>query len=77
MALLRCFRIDRLFLAARQYVFDNMGGNYIKFQIVNYNSLFDRFTLTSPFLFTLSSGADPATEIYKIPGKTWINMRRR
>ena len=69
MAVLRCFRPDRLFLAARRYVVDTMGQNYSKFPIVNYQSLFDQSSPTAPVLFILSPGADPASELYKLADK--------
>jgi len=69
MALLRCFRPDRLFLAARRYVLDTMGPQYSKFPIVSYQSLFDQSSPTAPVLFILSPGADPASELFKLADK--------
>ncbi|OHS98802.1 Dynein heavy chain family protein [Tritrichomonas foetus] len=69
MSVLRCFRPDRLFLAARRYVVDNMGQQFSKFPIVNYNQLFEQSSPASPVLFILSPGADPASEVYKLADK--------
>lgn len=69
MAVLRCFRPDRLFLAARRYVLDTLGNQYSKFPIVNYQSLFDQSSPSAPVLFILSPGADPASELYKLADK--------
>jgi dynein heavy chain len=69
MALLRCFRPDCLFLAARKSVQDNMEEKYTKFSIVNYNSLFDQSTPTAPVLFILSIGADPVSILFKLAEK--------
>jgi dynein heavy chain len=69
MCVLRCFRSDRLFLAARKYVVTTMGSKYAKFPIVNYGQLFEQSSPGAPVLFILSPGADPASEVYKLADK--------
>ena len=69
MSVLRCFRPDRLFLAARRYVVDNLGEKYAKFPIVNYNQLFEQSSPGAPVLFILSPSDDPASEVYKLADK--------
>jgi dynein heavy chain len=55
-ALLRCFRPNSLFLTPRKYVIDQIGPVYAKFPIVNYSTLVDSSTPTTPVLFILSPG---------------------
>ncbi|KAH0806962.1 dynein heavy chain 10, axonemal-like [Histomonas meleagridis] len=69
MCILRCFRPDRLFLSARNYIIENMGESYSKFPIINYQALFDQSSPQTPILFILSPGSDPANEVYKLADK--------
>ena len=66
MAILRCFRPDRLFLASREYVLNTIGPNFMKFPIVSYQNLYQSSTPTAPVLFILSPGADPASALFKL-----------
>ena len=69
MSVLRYFRPDLLFLAARRYVVDNLGEKYAKFPIVNYNQLLEQLSPGAPVLFILSPSDDPASEVYKLADK--------
>eukprot|EP00842_Homolaphlyctis_polyrhiza_P003630 jgi/Hompol1/4268/HPOL_001758-RA len=66
LCLLRCFRTDRVYNAVTTFVIHNMGEKYVMPPVINYNSIFDQSTPTSPVVFILSPGADPQSDLQKL-----------
>ena len=64
--LLRCFRVDRVFRAITQFVIKRMGEKYVTPPVIKYDQLYEQSTPTSPVVFILSPGADPANDLVKL-----------
>lgn len=70
MAVLRCFRSDRIIPAARDYVCDTIGEEFVEFPVFDLAHSFRDSDVTSPLVFILSPGADPLTLIVKYAEET-------
>ncbi|KAK3083644.1 hypothetical protein FSP39_000711 [Pinctada imbricata] len=64
--LLRCFRVDRIYRAVEEYVTKCMGEKYVTPPIISFESIFEQSTPTSPIVFILSPGSDPASDLIKL-----------
>jgi dynein heavy chain len=64
--LLRCFRVDRVIRAVSDYVISKMGVKYVQPPVVNFTTIFEQSSPTSPIVFVLSPGSDPATDLQKL-----------
>eukprot|EP01135_Chromosphaera_perkinsii_P002697 Nk52_evm65s226 gene=Nk52_evmTU65s226 len=64
--LLRCFRIDRLYRGATRFVTKSMGEKYVTPPVIKFENIFEQSTATSPVVFVLSPGADPASDLMKL-----------
>ena len=64
--LLRCFRIDRIYRAVEEFVTKCMGEKYVTPPIISFESIFEQSTPTSPIVFILSPGSDPASDLIKL-----------
>ncbi|XP_035829687.1 dynein heavy chain 10, axonemal isoform X2 [Aplysia californica] len=64
--LLRCFRIDRIFRAVTEYVTKTMGEKYVTPPIISFETVYEQSTPTSPIVFILSPGSDPASDLMKL-----------
>lgn len=64
--LLRCFRVDRIYLAVMDYVTRVMGEKYVTPPIISFEAVFDQSTPNSPIVFILSPGSDPASDLMKL-----------
>ncbi len=69
MLLLRCFRIDRVHHAVTGFVIATMGERYVQPPVLNYHNIYKQSSSTTPILFVLSPGADPASDIFKLGEK--------
>uniref|UniRef100_A0A3P8W3I0 Uncharacterized protein n=1 Tax=Cynoglossus semilaevis TaxID=244447 RepID=A0A3P8W3I0_CYNSE len=56
--LLRCFRVDRVYRAVTDYVTVTMGENF--------DTIYEQSTPSSPIIFILSPGSDPASDLMKL-----------
>ena len=66
LVLLRCFRIDRIYRAVEEFVTKCMGEKYVTPPIISFESVFEQSTPTSPIVFILSPGSDPASDLTKL-----------
>ena len=66
LVLLRCFRIDRIYRAVEEFVTKCMGEKYVTPPIISFESVFEQSTPTSPIVFILSPGSDPASDLAKL-----------
>ncbi|KAK3777975.1 hypothetical protein RRG08_038771 [Elysia crispata] len=64
--LLRCFRVDRIYRAIMEYVSAVMGERYVTPPILSFDSIFEQSSPTSPIVFILSPGSDPASDLLKL-----------
>ena len=67
--ILRCFRLDRIYLGARQYIIESLSPQYAKFPIVNNVNLSESSSPTAQVLSILSSGTDSSSELFKLADK--------
>ncbi|KAG5844641.1 hypothetical protein ANANG_G00164650 [Anguilla anguilla] len=58
--LLRCFRLDRVYRAVTDYVDITIGEKYVQPPVISFEAIFDQSTPSSPIVFILSPGSDPA-----------------
>jgi dynein heavy chain len=75
---MRCFRPDRVYNAAKLFVMGEMGEKYVQPPVLDYARIFAQSTAMSPIVFVLSPGADPQSDIQIlgdqvgfIPGKNF------
>ncbi|XP_076108254.1 dynein axonemal heavy chain 10-like isoform X2 [Mytilus galloprovincialis] len=66
LVLLRCFRIDRIYRAVEEYVTKSMGEKYVTPPIISFETVFEQSMPTSPIVFILSPGSDPASDLVKL-----------
>ncbi|XP_022608125.1 dynein heavy chain 10, axonemal [Seriola dumerili] len=64
--LLRCFRIDRVYRAVSDYVTVTMGEKYVQPPVISFGAIYEQSTPSSPIVFILSPGSDPASDIMKL-----------
>merc|ERR1712195_279663 len=75
MMLLRCFRIDRIFLAVQEYVVHMQGKKYVEPPVLDYKKIFNQTTCTTPVVFILSPGSDPGREVTLLSEEFSIRLR--
>jgi dynein heavy chain len=64
--LLRCFRVDRIYLAVTQYVTKVMGDQFVTPPVIHFEAILEQSTTLSPIIFILSPGSDPTTDLQKL-----------
>ncbi|KAH6589529.1 hypothetical protein BASA61_005592 [Batrachochytrium salamandrivorans] len=62
---LRCLRADRITSGIQDFVAIQLGDRFIEPQTSDLSALFKESNPTTPLIFVLSSGADPANSLYK------------
>lgn len=70
LCLLRCFRADRIYRAVMLYVSKQMGDFFVQPPIISIDGVFDQSTTTTPVVFILSPGADPAGDLTKLADRS-------
>lgn len=68
--LLRCFRVDRIYLAVTQYVTKIMGDQFVTPPVIHFEAIWEQSTPLSPIIFILSPGSDPTTDLLKLAERT-------
>uniref|UniRef100_A0A1A8GI94 Dynein, axonemal, heavy chain 10 n=1 Tax=Nothobranchius korthausae TaxID=1143690 RepID=A0A1A8GI94_9TELE len=63
--LLRCFRVDRVIRAMTDYVIATMGERYVQPPVISLTAIQEQSTPSSPVVFILSPGSDPAGDLRK------------
>ena len=69
MLILRCFRVDRIYVAITKFVMIEMGPQYVSPPVMDFMNIYKDSTPLVPIIFVLSPGADPATDIFKLATK--------
>lgn len=62
---LRCLRADKVTNAFQDFVSENLGQRFIEPQTANLGLVFKDSSPTTPLIFVLSVGTDPAADLYK------------
>jgi dynein heavy chain len=74
--LLRCFRVDRVYLAVVQYVTQVMGEQFVTPPVISFESILDQSTPLSPIVFILSPGSDPTTDLLKLAERSDFGINK-
>ncbi|KAK3096562.1 hypothetical protein FSP39_001310 [Pinctada imbricata] len=62
---LKCIRPDKVTNAMQDYVANNIGQRFIEPQTADLSLVFKDSSPTTPLIFVLSTGTDPAADLYK------------
>lgn len=65
MLLLRMIRLDKLTNSVQEYVGKSIGQRFIEPQSTDLGEVFDESSPTMPLIYVLSTGTDPASQLYK------------
>lgn len=63
--LLRCLRVDRVVVGITHFVIQTLGDRYVTPPVLDYNAIFRQSSPTTPVVFVLSPGADPAFDVFR------------
>uniref|UniRef100_A0A8C6RAH3 Dynein, axonemal, heavy chain 10 n=1 Tax=Nannospalax galili TaxID=1026970 RepID=A0A8C6RAH3_NANGA len=74
--ILRCFRVDRVYRAVTDYVTLTMGEKYVQPPMISFENIFEQSTPTSPIVFILSPGSDPASDLMKLAERSGFGGTR-
>lgn len=66
MIVLRCFRVDRVNFAIRNYVEHFMKKEFVESRQASYKEIFDESKPTEPIVFVLSPGVDPTDQLKRL-----------
>ena len=65
MIILRMLRMDKLTNSIQDYVGSSLGQRFIEPQSTDLAEVFDESSPTMPLIYVLSTGTDPASQLYK------------
>jgi dynein heavy chain len=68
--LLRCLRVDRVTVAITHFVMATLGERFVTPPVLDYNVIFKQSSETTPVVFVLSPGADPAFDVFRYASST-------
>jgi dynein heavy chain len=74
--LLRCFRVDRIYLAVTQYVTNIMTEQFVTPPVMSFEAIWDQSTPLSPIVFILSPGSDPTTDLLKLAERSQFGVSK-
>ena len=63
--LLRCLRVDRVVVGITHFVIATLGDRYVTPPVLDYKAIFRQSSPTTPVVFILSPGADPAFDVFR------------
>jgi hypothetical protein len=63
--LLRCLRVDRVVVGITHFVIETLGSQYVTPPMLDYHAIFRQSSPTTPVVFVLSPGADPAFDVFR------------
>lgn len=63
--LLRCLRVDRVTVAITHFVMSMLGERFVTPPVLDYHAIYRQSTETTPVVFVLSPGADPAFDVFR------------
>ena len=66
---LKCLRADKVTNAMQLYLAKHLGQEFIEPQTAELSAIYNESSPTTPIVFILSTGTDPAAELYKFADK--------
>jgi dynein heavy chain len=63
--LLRCLRMDRVMVGITHFVVASLGERYVSPPLLDYAAIYRQSSPTTPVVFVLSPGADPAFDVFR------------
>ena len=63
--MIRCLRSDKVTNAMQDFVAQKLGQRFIEPQTANLNLVYKDSSSVTPLIFILSTGTDPAADLYK------------
>ncbi|KAF0291565.1 Dynein heavy chain 10, axonemal [Amphibalanus amphitrite] len=73
---LRSFRVDRVYLGVTDYVSEIMGEKYVTPPVLRFEAILEQSAPTTPVVFILSPGADPAGDLMKLADRNGFGSSR-
>lgn len=74
--LLRCYRVDRVYLAITNFVTGRMGEKYVTPPVISFEAIFEQSSPFSPIIFILSPGSDPASDLMKLAERSGFGANK-
>ncbi|XP_061932650.1 dynein axonemal heavy chain 1-like isoform X3 [Apis cerana] len=75
MLILKCLRPDKVTNAMQLYLAKYLGREFIEPQTAELSAIYGESSPTTPIVFILSPGTDPAAELYKFADKLKMTMK--
>ncbi|XP_044735429.1 dynein axonemal heavy chain 1-like [Chrysoperla carnea] len=75
MCILKCIRPENVTNAMQIYIAENMGNRFIEPQTTDLSAMYGDSTPVTPLIFILSTGTDPAAELYKFAARMKMSKR--
>lgn len=67
--ILKCLRPDKVLSGLQDFLIANLGGRFVEPQSSDLAEMYNDASPTTPLIFILSVGTDPANELYKFADK--------
>lgn len=77
MLVLKCLRPDKVTNAMQLYLAKYLGQEFIEPQTAELSAIYSESSPTTPIVFILSTGTDPAAELYKFAAKLKMTAKLR
>ena len=75
LAVMRCFRPDRVYNAVKLFVMELLGEKYVQPPVLDYARIYGQSSPQAPMVFILSPGADPQSDIQKFCDEMGMTSR--
>lgn len=75
MLILKCLRPDKVTDAMQDYLVRHLGQRFVEPQTTDLSAMFQESSPNTPLIFVLSTGTDPAADLYKFADKMRFTKR--
>lgn len=75
MLVLKCLRPDKIINAIQMYLSKYLGKEFVEPQTTEISALYKESTPITPLVFVLSTGTDPAVQLYTFAEKQKMDKR--
>lgn len=75
MLLLKCLRPDKVTNAMQLYLAKYLGDEFVEPRTTELSAVYQESSPTTPIVFVLSTGTDPAAELYKFADKLKMSTK--